>query len=136
VVFLVVHKGHEPPPPPPTPLKAAVVTPPPVVVDAQAPAAVVIDAAPAPATVAITIDKAPAGSEVVLAGQVLGKAPGPFTLARGTAAVTLTVRKQGFATKTIDVVPDGDRTVDVRLDPVRTHHTATHDSHDIEDPFK
>jgi serine/threonine-protein kinase len=136
VVFLVVHEGRETPPPPPSPPKAAVVTRPPVVVDAQVPAAAAIDASPAPATVAITVDKAPAGSEVVLAGQVLGKAPGPFTLARGTAPVTLTVRKQGFASKSIDVVPDGDRTVDVRLDPVRTHHTTTHDSHDIEDPFK
>jgi hypothetical protein len=117
-------------------VKAAVVTPPPVVVDAQVPPAVVVDAAPAPATVAITVDKAPAGSEVVLGDQVLGKAPGPFTLARGTTAVTLTVRKQGFATRTIDVVPDNDRTVDVRLDPMRTHHTTSHDSHDIEDPFK
>jgi hypothetical protein len=66
---------------------------------------------------------------------VLGTAPGPITIERGSAAVKLTVRKAGFTAKTIDVKPDADRTVDAPLAPVRAHHTTSHDSHDIEDPF-
>jgi serine/threonine-protein kinase len=135
--FVVLHRGGETPPAPPPapPPKPAVVTPPPAVVVDAAPA-VVIDAAPA--TVQITIDKAPAGSEIVLGDRVLGKAPGPITLDRGTTAVKLTVRKAGFVGKTIDVVPDGDHTVDAHLDAIKRtpHTTTTHDSHDIEDPFR
>jgi hypothetical protein len=135
VVFFVVHRnGETKPPSPPPPPKAAIVTPPPPVVIDAAPAVVpVIDAAPA--TVAITIDKAPAGSEIVLGDKVLGTAPGPIMIDRGSAAVTLTVRKAGFTSKTIDVTPDADRTIDAPLAPVHAHHTTSHDSHDIEDPF-
>jgi len=135
IVVLVLQKQRTAPPPSPPPPPAppvAAVVPPPVVVDAAPPA--VVDAAPA--TVVIRIGKAPAGSEVLRGDQVLGTTPGPITLERGAAAVKLTVRHAGFVARAIEVVPDRDHSVDVRLDPVkRVEHTPTHDSHDIEDPF-
>jgi hypothetical protein len=113
---------------------------------AQAP---VVDAATVPDVpkqVAITIEHAPAGSEVLAGDTLLGTAPGPFMLDRGSAPVAITVRHAGFTPVKVDVVPDQARAVDATLHalpkrppsgskPPPHRGSAATDPHDIEDPF-
>jgi hypothetical protein len=106
----------------------------------------VVDAA-LPAQVAITIEHAPAGSEVLAGDTLLGIAPGPFMLDRGSAPVAITVRHAGFLPVKVDVVPDQARAVDATLHalpkrppppgskPPLHRGSAATDPHDIEDPF-
>jgi hypothetical protein len=90
---------------------APVVAPPP-------PPAIVIDAAPAaPRRVMSTIKGAPDGAEILENGIQLGAAPGPIQLDRSTEPVVLTFRADGYGLASRPVVPDTDKTVDVKLKP-------------------
>ena len=73
-----------------------------------------LPAAPS-ADVAVTVESNVAGSTVWLAGKRLGDAPGPLELPRGGSALTLTIKAEGYAPSTIDVVPTEDLVVAVKL---------------------
>jgi serine/threonine-protein kinase len=82
-----------------------------------APAVVVRpDAAPAlPAVVTITIDGPPAGTDVYGSHGLVGVAPGKVQLARGETEIILTLKRDGYETSTVIVVPRTDTTVQVAL---------------------
>ncbi|HUS28649.1 MAG TPA: serine/threonine-protein kinase [Kofleriaceae bacterium] len=69
----------------------------------------------ATAAVIVTVAGVPDGTEVLVAGKVIGAAPGPVQLERGTAAVVLTFRADGYLPTSKSVVPDGDKLLDAAL---------------------
>jgi hypothetical protein len=85
-------------------------------IDAPIDVALVVDAA-VRTTVTITIDGVPAGTEVRVAGTLLGVAP-RIDLPRGTAEVQLVFARAGFQARSISVTPDRDQHLTVRLQPV------------------
>jgi hypothetical protein len=95
--------SHTPPPPPPA---DAAVAPPPV--DAAS-------VAPTPTDVIVTVRGVPDGTEVSLAGKVIGAAPGPVQLERATTAMVLTFKSEGYFPLSKTVTPDHDQDLDVQL---------------------
>jgi serine/threonine-protein kinase len=87
--------------------------------------------------VAVTVESNVATSSVWLAGKRLGDAPGPLMLPRGGDLVTLTVKAEGYAPSSVDVVPTKDVVVAVRLVKVAATpgSSARHVSKDLENPF-
>ncbi len=79
----------------------------------------------AAAQVAVTLKGAPAGAEVFLGDLKLGPATEPLKLARGTQKTTLTVKALGYRQTTVDVVPDADRELSVKLAPYAAAAPAT-----------
>ena len=125
-------------PQPSAPVKQAAVT---VATDAAIPVqstVVPIDAAvlvvQAPTTVIITITGVPDGTEVSLAGTVIGVAPGPVQIPRGGNAV-LTFKADGFFPMSKTVVSDREQSLDVHLKS--KPHAASPQTHkdDIIDVF-
>ena len=110
VAFAVTRQHDEPaPPPPPAPPTAAVA---PAVAPMVAPP-VVADAAPK--RVMVTISGAPEGTEIFLDGIELGAAPGPIQLDFAGQPVVLTFKADGYIVASKPVVPDGDKTLEVKL---------------------
>jgi hypothetical protein len=90
-----------------------------------------------PAEVALTVESNVAGASVWLGGKRLGEAPGPLKLPRGSQALTLTVKSDGYAPSSIDVVPSEDVVVAVKLAKVAAAPggSARRVSKDLENPF-
>jgi hypothetical protein len=148
LVFLKTQNKDEAKPASAPPIVASAAAPPSdaMVALAQMPADAASVAVPEPPKqIAITVEHAPPGSEVLAGGKVLGTAPGPFMLDRGTDAVELTVRHAGYTPAKLSVVPDQPRTLEGTLAPIRKKTPPssggkpppdTHsDPHGIEDPF-
>jgi len=108
---------------------------------ASGPSAVLVPLPPPSAAlsadVAVTVESNVAGSSVWLAGKRLGDAPGPLMLPRGGESVTLTVKAEGYASSSVDVVPTGDVVVAVRLTKVAAPAGSSihRVSKDLENPF-
>jgi serine/threonine protein kinase len=63
----------------------------------------------------VTVEGTPPHATVWVGANKLGDAPGPIKVPRGDAAVTLTVKSDGYAPATAVVVPSGDVLVAVKL---------------------
>jgi serine/threonine-protein kinase len=74
-------------------------------------------APPAAAKVAITLTGAPPSAEIWQGDTKLGPAGAKVELEKGATKVTLTVKALGFRPATVEVVPDADREVTVKLLP-------------------
>jgi hypothetical protein len=70
---------------------------------------------PEPKTVIVTVAGVPDGTEVLIGTAVVGAAPGPVQLDRGSSAVVLTFRADGYLPASKSVVPDADKPLDVTL---------------------
>jgi serine/threonine-protein kinase len=92
----------------------------------QPPAPVVVHPAPpppapvpekpaAPPPVTFEISGVPANSTVLVAGKVIGTAPGPVQLPQGTQAVVLVVQADGYTPLSTIVVPDRDQPLALTL---------------------
>jgi len=90
-----------PPPPTPTPEPAPIVVP--------------VEAREEPRTVTITVAGAPPNTEVLVAGVLIGTAPGPVQLPRDTDALVLTFKADGFLSASREVTPDRDHQVSISL---------------------
>jgi len=71
--------------------------------------------APKPATVIIDVSGAPEGTEVAIAGDVVGAAPGPVQLPQGTSPIVLTFRADGYASTSREIVPNADQALAIAL---------------------
>ncbi len=106
----LVTSGTDPAPPVPDTAAPAA----PVEVDEAAPP----EPAPPPATptrVSVSVTSTPAGAAVLLDGEERGVTPIDLSLPRGDAVRRLEIRREGFATRTLEVVPETDRTLSVDL---------------------
>jgi hypothetical protein len=65
--------------------------------------------------VTVTIAGAPANTEVLVAGVLIGTAPGPVQLPRGADAVVLTFKADGYVAMSRQVTPDRDQPLGVTL---------------------
>jgi serine/threonine-protein kinase len=99
-------KPQRPVEPPPAPV---------VVHPAPPPPAPVPDKPPPPAPVTIDITGAPANSTVLVAGKVIGTAPGPVQLPQSTQALVLVVQADGYTPVSTIIVPDHDQPLTVTL---------------------
>jgi eukaryotic-like serine/threonine-protein kinase len=111
VGIVIATRAPEPdPPPPPRP-------PQPVVVSAPADAARVaeVDAPALAETVTITIVGAPANTEVLVAGVLIGTAPGPVQLPRDHDALVLTFKADGWIPTSQQLTPDRDQRLSIAL---------------------
>jgi hypothetical protein len=126
-------RDRSPPAPPPVVQKEA--APPPALPDA---ALIVVDAAAIPALVTIHVTEAPEGTQVMLAGAVIGVTPTPIQIKRGSDPVTLVFQADGFHPMSKQVVPDEDQELEVKLKRRRVSTPAkSEDSGDaLADPFK
>jgi serine/threonine-protein kinase len=89
-----------------------------------------------PANVAVTVESNVAGASVWLGAKRLGDAAGVLALPRGDRAVTLTVKADGYAPSSVDVVPTGDVVVAVKLVKLAASSgSARRVSKDLENPF-
>jgi len=114
--FYLAQRGGEREPAPATGQPTLV----PVAVDAgaaPAPGAAFVAAPAAPTTATIAITGTPEGTEVVVAGDVIGVAPGPVQLPRGDAPLVLTFRADGHVPASRTVTPDRDQALAVPLKP-------------------
>ena len=71
--------------------------------------------APVPAHVIITVAGTPKGTEVRIAGALVGVAPGPVQLPRGTDPVVLTFALAGHVAESRTLTPDADQQLTVKL---------------------
>ncbi len=69
-------------------------------------------------TVAVAIESVPTDLEVRRGEEVVGHAPGPIVLPHGDEAITLTLAAAGYQPKTVELIPDADKSVSVTLTPV------------------
>jgi len=119
-----------PPAQPPAPVIVHTLPPPPAPAPAPAPT-------PAPAPpVTFEIRGVPAHSEVLVAGKVIGTAPGPVQLEQSTSAIVLVVQAEGYVPLSTIVIPDRDQPLALTLKkkPHATR-TATPGREDIIDVF-
>jgi serine/threonine-protein kinase len=79
------------------------------------------DPAPARTSVIVTVTGVPDGTEVLVAGAVIGAAPGPVQIAYGADPVVLTFRAEGYlpASRSITPAADGELAVALKKKPVR-----------------
>jgi serine/threonine-protein kinase len=123
------------------PSKPAPIVAPTPVIDARE-AAIVVDAPPEPVLaplVTIAVPGVPDGTQVMLAGAVIGVTPTPIQVKRGTDAVTLVFQADGYHPTSVQVTPDEDREVVVKLTKKKKPVGAQRpeDSGDaLADPFK
>jgi hypothetical protein len=68
-----------------------------------------------PRNVIVTIDGVPEGTEVLIAGTVIGPAPGPVQVPRGQGAIVLTFRAAGYLSMSKSIVPQADQALTVTL---------------------
>lgn len=111
VAAFFVLGGKSEPKPQPTPPAP---TPAPVAAPAPAPAPMPTPPAQ-PTHVIITVGGVPEGTEVLASSNVIGVAPGPVQLDRGTAPIVLTFRADGYLPTSKSVIPDGDKPLDIQL---------------------
>ena len=134
VAFLAMRRPE--PPAPPAIVKQEAVTPPPVSIDAAPVVSAPVDAAPALVNVKIT--GAPDGTQVMLAGSVVGVTPTPIQLRRGSEAVTLVFQADGHQPTSKQVTPDADKDLEVKLVKKKRvqsiHQPENGDA--LADPFK
>jgi serine/threonine-protein kinase len=134
VVAVVIAKQAPPAPPPVAsepapaivPAGSAVPAPDPVPPEVVQPAAHVI----------VTVEGAPQGTEVLIGKDVVGSAPGPVQLPRGTRAVVLGFRARGHLLASKTVTPDRDQTLPVKLvkRPQARPGAAEPDENEVSDP--
>jgi eukaryotic-like serine/threonine-protein kinase len=96
----IVAEPTRPPPPRPQPAPMPVI---------------VIDAAERPQTVTITVEDAPPHTEVLVAGVLIGTAPGPVQLPHDTDTLVLTFKADGFVPASREVTPDHDQAISIAL---------------------
>jgi serine/threonine-protein kinase len=130
-VFAISRDTHEvarPAAQPPAPV---------VVHPAPPPPAPVVEAAPPPAPVTFEISGVPAHSTVLVAGKVIGTAPGPVQLPQRTEAIVLVVQADGYLPRSTIVVPDHDQPLALSLEkkPSRPARTKKPGRNDIIDVF-
>ena len=136
-VVIAKRTGSDPPAPPPVAVKQPEVTPPAATPDA---AAVTVDAAELASLVNIRVTDVPDGTQVMLAGAVIGVTPTPIQIKRGTDAVTLVFQADGHLPMSKQVTPDRDQDLSVKLKkkrvatPVRPTNPDNSDA--LADPFK
>ncbi|MBV8757941.1 MAG: serine/threonine protein kinase [Deltaproteobacteria bacterium] len=110
-VVALTGKRHEKAPAkpeaPPAPVVVKTLPPPP------APAPVQPPAPPPPVTLDIT--GVPTGSEVLVAGKVIGTAPGPVQLPQSASATVVVVQAEGYQPLSTIVVPDRDQPLSLTL---------------------
>jgi serine/threonine-protein kinase len=105
------------------------------------PAPVVVRPAPPPPTpkvappVTFEISGVPERSTVLVAGKVIGTAPGPVQLPQGTQAVVLVVQADGYQPRSTIVVPDHDQPLALTLERKPTRHGSKPGRDDIIDVF-
>jgi serine/threonine protein kinase len=109
-VFALASKHADKKPAPP------LVQPAPVIVHTlPPPPAPAPDKPQPPAPVTLDITGVPANSEVLVAGKVIGTAPGPVQLPQSSSAVVLVVQAEGYTPLSTIVVPDKDQPLAVTL---------------------
>jgi tRNA A-37 threonylcarbamoyl transferase component Bud32 len=79
------------------------------------PVVVPTDAPPEKVTITISVEGTPANTEVLVAGVLIGTAPGPVQLPRSEDALVLTFRADGFVAMSREVKPDRDQTLAIPL---------------------
>ncbi len=127
-VYFTFHTTDRDPPPP------REVAPPPRVVEPAPPDASIALAIDASALVELRIAGAPDGTQVLLAGTVIGMTPTPLQLHRGSAIVTLVFQADGYVPISKQVSPDRDQALEVHL---RKKTAAVPEvDRDLADPFK
>jgi serine/threonine-protein kinase len=99
----------------PLPTEAVAATPPPPAPAAATSAVQVSPASGVPTEVEVTIQSTPANAEVWLAGDKLGKAPGPIKLKRGEDKLKLTLKADGHRATDVEVTPTANAVVQVTL---------------------
>jgi hypothetical protein len=99
----------------PLPTETVAATPPPTAAAAATSAVQVSPASGVPAEVEVTIQSTPANAEVWLAGDKLGKAPGPIKLKRGEDKLKLTLKADGHRATDVEVTPTANAVVQVTL---------------------
>jgi serine/threonine-protein kinase len=118
--------------------KVAEPPPAPVVVHPAPPPPAPSPPRPAPAgPVTFEISGVPEHSTVLVAGKVIGTAPGPVQLPQGTEALVLVVQADGYQPRSTIVVPDHDQALALTLDkkPSRPAHGKKPGRDDIIDVF-
>ncbi|HSN29187.1 MAG TPA: serine/threonine-protein kinase, partial [Kofleriaceae bacterium] len=112
-VVALTGKRHEKPParrePPPAPVVVHTLPPSPPPAPGPAPA----PAPPPPVTLDIT--GVPKGSTVLVAGKVIGTAPGPVQLPQSASATVVVVQADGYQPLSTIVVPDRDQPLALTL---------------------
>jgi hypothetical protein len=131
IVMLTRGENADPPPKPVEPTVAPAPAPPPA--PTPTPTEKVVTPA-APQTVIITVLGVPAGTEVIAGGMTVGAAPGPVQLPRDEAAMVLTFKADGYVMASQGVVPDADKSIEVKLKKKATGGGRP-DRDRIEDPF-
>ncbi|HEY5935927.1 MAG TPA: serine/threonine-protein kinase, partial [Kofleriaceae bacterium] len=135
-VVAVVIANNEPAPPPPV---AAVSNPAPPIA-APVGSAAVRELAPPPVEptthVIVTVAGVPEGTQVLIGKDVIGSAPGPVQLPRGTRDVVLGFRAAGHFQASRTVMPDRDRelAVTLRKRPQRKPGEREPDEDAVSDP--
>jgi eukaryotic-like serine/threonine-protein kinase len=105
-IGIVIAMREPPVAPPPQPV---VVAP----IDAM-PVAVEVDAAK-PQTITIDVTGTPPSTEVLVAGVLIGTAPGPVQLPRDTDALVLTFKADGWLPASQQLTPDRDQRLSISL---------------------
>jgi len=67
------------------------------------------------AAVEVALRSRPAGADVLQGAKKLGTTPVKLSFPRGTAEMTLTLRKAGHEEKAVTLTPDRDRDLEVEL---------------------
>ena len=111
--YFIMHTTDNPGPPRESVVKN--VTPPPAVPDAPVVAASADAAEAQPALVTVRVTDAPDGTQVMLAGAVIGVTPTPVQIKRGGDPVTLVFQADGFYPLSKQVTPDKDQDLEVKL---------------------
>lgn len=109
--------GQAAPTPAPKPTQPASSAP--IVEPVPSEAAPTASAPPLSAHVALRLKVVPVGAEVYLGSRKLGVADEPLQLERGDRSVTLEIRKTGYASRKLDVVPDRDLAEALILQPLQ-----------------
>jgi serine/threonine-protein kinase len=107
VIAMQRKSTDEPTPPRPVVVQPQPPPPPPVIVP--------VDAPPERTTVTITVTNTPPNTEVLVAGVLIGTAPGPVQLPKSDDALVLMFRADGFLPLSREVKTDADQTIAVTL---------------------
>jgi eukaryotic-like serine/threonine-protein kinase len=93
----------------------------------------------APTTAIVSVTGVPDGTEVSIAGAVIGVAPGPVQVAHGASEVVLTFKASGYLPAARTITPDRDQTLALELHkraaPPGVRHDNRADKDSILDPF-
>lgn len=106
-----------------------------VVVDAGAAAGEPPAPPPTPTTVIVTVHGVPDGTEVSIAGTVVGVAPGPVQIPRGDRPAVLTFRNAGYIAVSKSITPSEDQELVVKLKQKRRGGGKRPSKDDIIDVF-